>query len=373
MCVQDSEELLLPKNETWPFLLRFPIGCFGMCLGLSSQAILWRQLATSPVTEFLKISPQISTVIWFISLAFLVSIAIVYSLKIIYFMEAVRREYFHPVRINFFFAPWIICMFLSLGFPPEFNPGNKIHPSVWCIFVFPLIILELKIYGQWLSGGKRRLCKVANPSTHLSIVGNFVASTLAAKVGWKEPAKFMWAVGLAHYLVLFVTLYQRLPTNETLPKDLHPVYSMFIAAPSAASIAWELIQGNFDDVSRLCYFIALFLYSSLIIRVTFFIGFKFSISWWAYTFPMTTAAIATISYARAEPSFLTKSLVVVLSAMSTIMVLVIFVSTCLHAFVWKSLFPNDPAIAITGVKTETSNIANHPEEISNNKDESKKA
>lgn len=86
----------------------------------------------------------------------------------------------------------------------------------------PIFILELKIYGQWLSGGKRRLCKVANPSSHLSVVGNFVGAILAVKVGWLEPAKFLWAVGFAHYLVVFVTLYQRLPTSEALPKELPP-------------------------------------------------------------------------------------------------------------------------------------------------------
>lgn len=81
-------------------------------------------------------------------------------------------------------------------------------------------------------------------------------------------------MGLAHYLVVFVTLYQRLPSNDTLPKELHPVYSMFIAAPSAASIAWGAIYEEFDACSRTFYFIALFLYLSLVVRVNFFWGFK---------------------------------------------------------------------------------------------------
>lgn len=115
---------------------------------------------------------------------------------------------------------------------------------------------------------------VANPSSHLSIVGNFVGAILGAKVGWKEPAKFLWAVGFAHYLVLFVTLYQRLPTSEALPKELHPVYCMFIATPAAASIAWDAIYGEFDGLSRTCYFIALFLYISLVVRPNFFTGFR---------------------------------------------------------------------------------------------------
>ncbi|KAJ9173495.1 hypothetical protein P3X46_016618 [Hevea brasiliensis] len=344
--IKDHEDILLPKDEKWPFLLRFPIGCFGICLGLSSQAVLWRALATSPATKFLHITPFINLALWLLAVAVLFSISFTYILKCMFYFEAVRREYFHPVRVNFFFAPWVVCMFLAISAPPMLAPEN-LHPALWCTFMGPYFLLELKIYGQWLSGGKRRLCKVANPSSHLSVVGNFVGAILAAKVGWIEAAKFLWAIGFAHYLVVFVTLYQRLPTSEALPKELHPVYSMFIAAPSAASIAWESIYGEFDGLSRTCYFIALFLYISLVVRINFFTGFRFSVAWWSYTFPMTTVSVATIKYAEQVPAVLSKVLALSLSFMSSTMVSLLFVSTLLHAFFWRTLFPNDLAIAIT--------------------------
>ncbi|KAK4262674.1 hypothetical protein QN277_028208 [Acacia crassicarpa] len=344
--VKESEDILLPKDEKWPFLLRFPIGCYGICLGLSSQSVLWRALATSPATKFLHITPIINLVLWLLAVTVLISVSFTYILKCIFYFEAVKREYFHPVRVNFFFAPWVVCMFLAISVPPKIATGT-LHPAIWCVFMAPYFFLELKIYGQWLSGGKRRLCKVANPSSHLSVVGNFVGAILASRVGWKEPAKFLWAVGFAHYLVVFVTLYQRLPTSEALPKELHPVYSMFIAAPSAASIAWENIYGDFDGLSRTCFFIALFLYVSLVVRINFFTGFRFSVAWWSYTFPMTTASVATIKYAEHVPSVISKGLALGLSFMSSTMVSILFVSTFLHAFVWRTLFPNDLAIAIT--------------------------
>ncbi|XXG76001.1 hypothetical protein AAC387_Pa08g0449 [Persea americana] len=344
--VKDSEDILLPKDEQWPFLLRFPIGCFGICLGLGSQSILWGALATSPATRFLNINPFINLTLWLLALAVLIAVSTTYLLKCAFYFEAVRREYYHPVRVNFFFAPWIACMFLAIGTPPKLV-SSPMSPIVWCSFMAPVFLLELKIYGQWLSGGKRRISKVVNPSTHLSVVGNFVGAILACKVGWNEAAKFFWAVGLAHYLVVFVTLYQRLPSNEALPKELQPVYSMFIAAPSAASIAWEAIYGEFDAVSRSCYFIALFLYLSLVVRISIFWGFRFSVAWWSYTFPMTTASLATIKYAEQVPSVISKALALVLSLMSSTMVSLLLVSTLLHAVVWCSLFPNDLAIAIT--------------------------
>ncbi|XP_030535815.1 S-type anion channel SLAH2-like isoform X2 [Rhodamnia argentea] len=340
-----SEEIVLPDDKRWPFLLRFPISSFGICLGVSSQAIMWKTLATSPSLKFLHINLTINLILWCISVALVVVVSSTYLLKLIFYFEAVRREYYHPIRVNFFFAPWIALLFLALGVPP--SVATNLHAALWYVLMTPIFCLELKIYGQWMSGGQRRLSKVANPSNHLSIVGNFVGALLGASMGLKEGPLFFFAVGLAHYTVLFVTLYQRLPTNETLPKELHPVFFLFVAAPSVASMAWAKIQGSFDYSSRIAYFIALFLYFSLAVRVNFFRGFRFSLAWWAYTFPMTGAAITTARYANEVTNVVTQALSVILSAIAMLTVTALLVTTILHAFVLHDLFPNDIAIAIS--------------------------
>ncbi|XP_050386688.1 S-type anion channel SLAH2-like isoform X1 [Argentina anserina] len=342
-----SEEIMLPEDKQWPFLLRYPISAFSICLGVSSQAILWKTLPTSPSTKFLHLILTPNLVLWWIAIATLVVVACIYLLKIIFYFEAVRREYFHPVRINFFFSPFIAMLFIALGVPPSIS--SNLHPVLWYILMAPILCLELKIYGQWMSGGQRRLSKVANPVNHLSIVGNFVGAMLGASMGLREGPIFFFAVGMAHYMVLFVTLYQRLTTNETvIPKELHPVFFLFVAAPSVASMAWTRIQGSFDVGSRIGYFISIFLYLSLAIRINFFRGFKFSLAWWAYTFPMTGAAVATIKYSNEVTNIATQAFAVLLSVIATLVVFALFITTVLHAFVLQDLFPNDLAIAISG-------------------------
>ncbi|GJR10230.1 voltage-dependent anion channel [Tanacetum coccineum] len=343
--LRPSEEIMLPEDKKWPFLLRYPISSFGICLGVSSQAIMWKNLASTASTHFLHISLKVNYILWCISILLFAVVATTYLLKIIFYFEAVRREYYHPIRVNFFFAPWIALLFLAIGVPDSIT--TKLPHSLWYVLMTPIFILELKIYGQWMSGGQRRLSKVANPSNHLSVVGNFVGALLGASMGLKEGPIFFFAVGLAHYTVLFVTLYQRLPTNETLPKELHPVFFLFVAAPSVASMAWAKINGSFDYGSRLAYFIALFLYFSLAVRVNFFRGFKFSLAWWAYTFPMTGAAIATIRYSSEVPNIVTKGLSLTLSSTATLTVTGLLITTIIHAFVLRDLFPNDIGIAIS--------------------------
>ncbi|KAK7279885.1 hypothetical protein RJT34_24944 [Clitoria ternatea] len=343
-----SEEKVLPQDKQWPFLLRFPVASFGICLGVSSQAILWKTLAKSPSTEFLHISLKINFILWFISIALVATIFTIYLFKIIFYFEAVRLEYHHRIRVNFFFAPWVTLLFLAIGIPPSL--AKYLHHALWYILMTPLFCLELKIYGQWMFGDQRRLSKVTNPTNLLSIVGNFVGALLGASIGLKEGPIFFFAIGLAHYMVLFITLYQMLPTNTAIPKELHPVFFLFVAPPSVASMAWASIQGSFQNGSKISYFIAMFLYLSLATRVNLFRGIKFSLSWWAYTFPMTAAAIATISYTNQVTNVVTQALSVILSLISTFTVTAVLVSTIVHAFVLRDLFPNDLALATSDRK-----------------------
>ena len=78
-----------------------------------------------------------------------------------------------------------------------------------------------------------------------------------------------------------------------------------------------------------------------------YVGCRFSLAWWAYTFPMTGAAIATIKYSDEVTNWVTRSLAVLLSGVATLVVTGLLVTTLVHAFVLRNLFPNDIAIAIS--------------------------
>ncbi|KAM0895601.1 hypothetical protein ACQ4PT_023741 [Festuca glaucescens] len=354
--LRSTEVAVLPKDELWPFLLRFPISAFGMCLGVSSQAMLWKTLETEPSTAFLRVHPVANHVFWGVSVTLTLLVFVTYLLKVVFYFEAIRREFHHPVRVNFFFAPWIACLFLVKGVP---RPVDEIHHVVWYFLMVPILCLDLKIYGQWMSSGERRLSRVANPSNHLAVVGNFVGALLGARMGLRELPIFFFAVGLAHYTVLFVTLYQRLPTNVQLPKELHPVFFLFVAAPSVASMSWARISGEFNSGAKLAYFVSMFLYASLVVRVNLFRGFRFSLAWWAYTFPMTSVALATVLYASEVDNMVTRTLAVGLSVLSTVTVTGVLATTVYHAFVRGDLFPNDVSIAITRRKPKFSKILAH--------------
>nr|XP_043632383.1 S-type anion channel SLAH3-like isoform X2 [Erigeron canadensis] len=245
--LRPSEEIILPEDKKWPFLLRYPISSFGICLGVSSQAIMWKNLASTASTHFLHISLRVNYTLWCTSILLFAVVASTYLLKVVFYFEAVRREYYHPIRVNFFFAPWIALLFLAIGVPEDIT--TKLPHSLWYALMTPIFCLEIKIYGQWMSGGQRRLSKA--------------------------------------------------------------------------------------------------------VRVNFFRGFKFSLAWWAYTFPMTGAAIATIRYSSEVSNVVTKGLSLTLSTAATVTVTGLLITTIVHAFVLGDLFPNDIGIAISDQKPKT--------------------
>ncbi|KAI5073519.1 hypothetical protein GOP47_0011532 [Adiantum capillus-veneris] len=343
---------VLPIDKQWPFLLRFPVNSFGINLGLGSQAILWKILASGGHIWWMQVPIIINIVVWSVAVLALILTATTYTLKIIFYFEAVRREFNHPIRINYFFVPWVACILLALGVPPFL--GTPIPQNIWILFVAPIFALNLKVYGEWISGGEGRLCKIANPSTHLSLLGNFVGAFLIATMGYNELALFFWSVGFFHYLILLVTLYQRLISAAMLPKELHPIYFLFVALPSNASVSWARIMGRFDLVAKIIYFFAVFLFFALVARAKIFYGFRFNIAWWSYTLPLTIFTMATIQYSLEVKHPLTQIFARLLTILSSMIVLSLGVMTILHTFVWKSMFPNDMAIALqsSGIKAK---------------------
>ncbi|KAK1258824.1 S-type anion channel SLAH1 [Acorus gramineus] len=131
-------------------------------------------------------------------------------------------------------------------------------------FSIPVVALDVKIYRQLFTKGKRFLSMVANPTSQLSVIGNLVGARAAPQTGWMECTMFLFCLGIIHYLVLFVTLYQRLQGNDRLPMMLRPVFFLFVAAPSMASLAWDSIAGTFDMLSNMFFFLSLFIFASLV-------------------------------------------------------------------------------------------------------------
>ncbi|KAH6832041.1 SLAC1-like protein 4, partial [Perilla frutescens var. hirtella] len=268
-CAKSSISPKRSKDSALIIITRIHAGHFRISLSLGWQALLWKILLEPHQDSRIAFPlahkifyPTLSTILWCFSLLVLILLSLLYLVKCIVFFDMIKAEFSHHVGVNYLFAPWISWL-LVLESAPFVTPKHISFVVLWWVLAVPVVVLDLKIYGQWFTKGKKFLTAVANPTSHLSVVGNLVGARAAAKMGWHEISVVLFSLGMVHYLVLFVTLYQRLSGGDLLPAILRPVFFLFFAAPSVASLAWYSISGRFDTGSKMLFFLSLFLFASL--------------------------------------------------------------------------------------------------------------
>ncbi|XP_031372026.1 S-type anion channel SLAH1-like isoform X2 [Punica granatum] len=321
----NHQQTASPIRQFKPSILtRLHAGYFRISLSLASQALLLKMLTQPAAAQVL--------------------LSALYALRCCFHFQLVRAEFFHHVGVNYLFAPWISWLVLLLSSPTAISEIKAPYLALWWAFAIPVVLLDVKIYGQWFTTEKRFLSMVANPTSLISVIGNLVGSRAASRVGWKESAVCLFSLGMAHYLVLFVTLYQRLSGGDRLPAMLRPVFFLFFAAPSMASLAWNSISGTFDTGSKMLFFLSLFLFASLACRPALFKKSmrKFNVAWWAYSFPLTFLALASAEYAQEVKGTMASVLMLVLSALSFLVFLGLMLLTVLNTH--RILREDDPIL-----------------------------
>ncbi|KAL8136847.1 hypothetical protein V2J09_002848 [Rumex salicifolius] len=339
------------KRSFLSTLARLHAGYFRMSLSFGGQALLWKILSQpSPsddisLLHIFQFLPSMSfLLLWILSVSILTMLSILYILRCFFHFHLVKAEFTDHVGVSYLFAPWISWLLLLQSAPVWVSPQTTIYLVLWWVLTVPIIALDVKLYGQWFTTERRFLANLANPTNHVSVLGNLVAAQASALMGWKEIAVCMFSLGMAHYLVLFVTLYQHLSGGNRLPAMLRPVFFLFFAVPSMSSVAWSSISGSYDTASKMLFFLSLFLFASLACRPNLFKKSmrKFNIAWWAYSFPLTFLALASSEYAREVKGRLAPGLMIILSGLSVIIFLGLTLFTVLNST--KLLKENDPIL-----------------------------
>ena len=114
----------IEEGRKWPFLLRFKVVVFGISLGIAGQAGLWKSLSHSGATKQFGIPTFVNETFWIIGIFALTLSTVCYILKSIFWPGGVRREFIHPVRVNFFAAPFVAGLLLLLATPQRWISGN---------------------------------------------------------------------------------------------------------------------------------------------------------------------------------------------------------------------------------------------------------
>ncbi len=276
-------------------LAHYPVPLFATVMGTSGFAIAWKKAG-----HVLGLPAEIGLALQWWALALFVMIALGYLAKMASHWEAVKKEFAHPVRLNFFPAISICLLLLAVAFA-DTTPYSA--AALWMVGAALHLCFTVIVMSSWIHHTRYDI-KHANPAWFIPVVGNVIVPVAGVAFAPIGVSWFFFSIGLVFWIVLLTIVMYRLFFHEPLPERLTPTLFILIAPPAVAFIAWlKLNGGTIDAFAQILYNVALFLTLLLAANALRFFRLRFFLSTWAYSFPLAAITIATLIMAEHGGSF----------------------------------------------------------------------
>lgn len=275
-----------PKDaESW--LANLPVAVFAMVMGLCGLALAWQK--ASIVLD--GVDPRIPTVIAAAAAALFLVLMVAYGAKIAAYPGRVRDEYLHPEKLHFLPAVSVSLLLLSI-----------LALTQWPAAAFPLLaagaglhlLLMLVVMNSWFNRD-HFLPAHLNPAWFIPSVGNVIVPLSAVTLGYVELSWFFFAIGIVFWVVLFTIITNRVLFHNPLPERLAPTLFILIAPPAVGFLSYVKLTGALDPFARVLYYFALFMTLFLLTEAPRLLRAPFFLSWWAYSFPLAAATVASFT------------------------------------------------------------------------------
>lgn len=269
--------------STTQWLKHYPVGLFasvmGTC-GLSlacqrySQIWGWPDIAGLPLLV-------LAYVLFFAN-------GFIYAGKLVWHRSDVADEFDHPVRLSFFPTITIGMLLLGIG---TIDYHRDLAALMWASGTAGHFLLTLAIVSRWITRSFEIIH--INPVWFLPVVGNILVPIVGVELGFTELSWFFFTIGLVFWLVLFVIIFYRILFHPELPEKMMPTLFILMAPPAVGFISYTKLTGAFDYFARILIYLAFFLLLVLACQIGRFRRLRFTVTWWAYTFPVCAVSIAT--------------------------------------------------------------------------------
>ncbi len=296
-----------------------PVNLFGSVMGIAGLSLAWR-LASH---EF-GASPIISEVVGTIAVIVFLALGVGYLVKGVKHPGAVAGEFNHPIAGNFFGTITIAILLLSSVLAPL---SQTLAEVVWTIGMLSTVLLAFIVASRLLKG------KVdAGHAVPAWLIPGVATLDIAVAGGtmpmsWAHEVNlFALAVGAMVALLFFTMIMSRLIHHEPLPTGMMPSMIILIAPFEVGFLAYTNFTQHVDMFAGLLFYFGLFVFVTLAIKV-FRMGIPFAAGWWAISFPMAALANASLKYSMFVQSWPVTAIAIILLAILTIAIVVLFVRT----------------------------------------------
>ena len=266
-----------------------PVSFFATVMGLSGLTIAAHKVETA-----LGWQNGASLSLLAASGAVFAVLAFFYVHKILVHGHAVAEEWAHPVRISFFPTISIALILLATAALPVHVGLSK---ALWVAGAALHMTLTLLVMTSWINHSRYEVIHT-NPAWFIPVVGNIIVPIAGITHAPADLSWFFFSVGLLFWLVLLTIVLYRLIFHNPLPGRLVPTMFILLAPPSVGFVAWTVLSGTVDPFGRILYFSAAFMFLLMLPQLPKFSRLSFTLSWWAYSFPLAAFTIATLVMAE---------------------------------------------------------------------------
>lgn len=303
-------------------LKHFPIMMYAIVMGLSGLSLVYLKAhAWLGFPYFLGM--------FFVALdtiAFL-TISAFYVVKIIKYFDAVKWEFNHPVRVNFF-AAFSISLLLLATIYHELHLGIAIY--FWYAGAAIQAFMTFYCISYWINRNVE--VKHSNPAWLIPVVGNVIVPLGGVGFASHGVLFYFFVIGIFFWIILLAILINRIIFHHQLAQKFLPTMFILLAPPAVGMVSYIKMGYSFDIFAISLYDIALFFSLLLLFMVKNFLKLKFFISWWAFTFPVAAMSVATmVAYHKTGEMFY-KIFSYLSICVATLVILVVAYYTIKHIF-----------------------------------------
>lgn len=276
---QEIEKSLLKPRM--PGVAKVPVGLFASVMGVGGLSIAFQRYAE------LCAMPPVGLGLLVVAYLLFFTVGLAYAAKLLWHGSAALAEFNHPVKANFFAAISISLLVLGTA-----TSGYQRTAAVllWGAGALLQLGIMLVISSRWIT---RDFDLVhLNPAWFLPAAANLLVPIAGVDFAPADVNWFFFSVGLFFWLALFIVIFYRLTFHHQLAEALKPTLFILLAPPALGFIAYVRLTGSIDIVARLLLNVALFIALLLLVLLPYLLKARFTVSWWAFTFPLCVATTA---------------------------------------------------------------------------------
>jgi len=276
----DNERIKSVPNR----LKFFPVMMFAIVMGLAGLSLVYGK-----AHEVLGIDEIFYEVLSYFTIIIFFIILITYFRKMMKYHDEVKEEFSHPIRINFFAAISISFILVSMLFKPI---NIQVSLSLFTIGTVLHLFFTFYTLSFWIN--KPLNIQHSNPAWFIPIVGNLIIPVGGVDFLSNSVLIYFFSIGIFFWIIMFAIILNRIIFHDQFAQKFMPTLFILIAPPTVGLLAYYKLTTNFDIFAMILYNLGLFFIFLLFFMYKNFLKIKFFISWWAFTFPLASMALATL-------------------------------------------------------------------------------